>query len=167
MDWISFGSISLIIGILALVVAFVGLWYARQTNRTTGFLKISVEFVVEDVWDDGDGGKEFTVEELTDLPVLLNPHLTSMRRQRHSLRFDIRNTGKQLEEILKLGFTLHNGERKEFPSKGKQRLPLTVESGHSKQLFWVLRWDEHEQFERNTEIWLETVRETVRVKVRK
>ncbi len=164
MDLLATDSIPLI-GILALVVAFVGLWYTRQANRATGFLKNSVEFVVEDVWDIGD--QEITDEELTDLPVLLNPHYTSVRRQRHGLRFDIKNTGKQLEQILKIGSTLHNGERKEFPSNGKQRLPLRVEPGHSKQLFWVLRWDEHEQFERKTEIWLETVRETVRVKVRK
>ena len=163
MDLLATGSISLFIGILALVVAFVGLWYARQANRTTGFLKISVEFVEEDVWDIGD--REITAEELTDLPVLLNLDYTSFRRQRHGLRFDIKNTGRQPEQILKIGFTLHNGERKEFPSKGEQRLPLTVEPGQSRQLFWVLRWGEHEQFERKTEIRFETIRETVRVKV--
>ena len=162
MDLLATGSISLFISIFALAVSIVTTRYAHQANRTKGFLKISVEFVAEDVY----GESEMTVEELVgDVNALLDTSSQVIGR-RHSFRFDIRNTGRQPDQILKVGYVLNNRERKEFRLGNRQRLPLTVESGQLTQLFWVLHWEEYEQFERMREIWFETVHETVRAKVR-
>ena len=165
--------ITILAAVFSVVFAGISAYYARQANRTTGFLEISARYGVKDVYDISQMPEENTI-----IPGKLFNAPPPIIRQDHGLHIDIRNTGRYQEQVVKIGFTLENHERIEFqspdpqgirrmPPEIKHRLPFTVQSGESRQFFWAFNIPEYEQYERMTEVWFETARETVSIKIRK
>ena len=166
-----FAGISIVIAVVSAAIAVTSVYYARQANRTTGFLEISARYGVNDVYDISQVPKENTV-----IPGQLFNARPPIIRQDHGLHMDIRNTGRYQEQVVKIGFTLENHERIEFqspdpqgimsiPPEIKHRLPFMVQPGESRLFFWAFSIPEYEQYERMTEVWFETARETVSVKI--
>lgn len=165
-------TIAAVAAIISCISAVFSVYFAREANRTTGFLEISATYGVVDVYDPSQVPEENVV-----IPGELFNVKPPIIRQNHGLHMDIRNTGRYQEQILRIGFTLNTNEQFEFqsvdphglmsiPIEIKQRLPFTVQPGEANRFFWVFNGDEYEQFERMTDVWFETARETVSVKIR-
>ena len=127
--------ITILAAVFSVVFAGISAYYARQANRTTGFLEISARYGVKDVYDISQMPEENTI-----IPGKLFNAPPPIIRQDHGLHIDIRNTGRYQEQVVKIGFTLENHERIEFqspdpqgirrmPPEIKHRLPFTVSVG--------------------------------------
>ena len=170
---IVFTIIAAIAAIISCISAGFSAYFAREANRTTGFLDISATYGVVDVYDPGQ-----VPEENTLIPGELFNVKPPIIRQDHGLNLDIRNTGRYQEQIIKIGFTLGTKEQVEFQSPDPRgvmsmpltinhRLPFTVQPGEARRFFWVFNGEEYKHYEGMTEVWFETARETVSVKIRK
>ena len=172
MSW-AWANVTKLTAISVAICAVVTLCLKLRSNRTKPNLNITARFHVEDIYDIGQVPEENTIKTDKGTLFTVKPPIV---RQDHGLHFDIRNTGKDEEQIIAVGYRLRNGEKGEFqspdpravmnlPPEIKLRLPFTVQAGLTRQLFWAFTKPEQEKSEKITHVWFESARGTVRVKI--
>ena len=180
----SIAYIALGVAILSMLAAVASAYYAYQSNRTTGYLKFTVEYDTEDRYD---------VRRMGQSP-------PTFLRTDPGLRLEVRNTGRFNEQIIGIGYGRYQREgylesldplvakdlrmwspdelrdlglypknSDEFyvvPQPSWYRLPINVPAGESKSMFWGLSDTEHRVIlEEAIYLWFETARETLRVPI--
>ena len=108
-----------IIGVASALISATGAvfsaYFARRSNRTTGYLKVAAEWGAENVYD---------ISQLPQENVIVEGRLFSAMppivRVDYGLHLDIRNTGRYDEQIIKVGYLLRGGLKGEFQSPDPQ-----------------------------------------------
>ena len=103
---LTLAAITIIAAVVSAVGAATSAYFARQANRTTGFLDISVREGVDDIYEISQ-----VPEENTIIPGVLFNAPPPIIRQHHGLHVDIRNTGRHQEQVIKIGLILDKQER--------------------------------------------------------
>ena len=178
--------VALIVATLSMVAAAVNAYYTYQSNRMTGYLKITAVHDTED---------RYGTRGLGQLPPVF-------LRTDPGVRLDIRNTGRFNEQIIGIGYGRHQkegdlesldpqiakdlqmrppDELQEFgfypknsdefyvvPPASWHRLPINIPAGESESVFWGLSDPEDQMIrEEASYLWLDTARETIRVPIRR
>ena len=176
--------VALGVALLSMLASAVSAYYAYQSNRMTGYLKIVASHETEDRYDVGGLGQS--------APTFL--------RIDPGLRLEVRNTGRFNEQIIRIGYgrdqkegylesldprvakdlrTWSPEELRQFgffaknsdefyvvPPPNWHRLPINVPAGESKSMFWGLSDPEDRVIREKADyLWFETARETVRVAI--
>ncbi len=174
----SIAYVALVVAILSMLAAGVSAYYAHQSNRMTGYLKINAVYDTEDRYDVRTLGQSAPTFLRTD----------------PGLRLEIRNTGRFNEQIIRIGYGRQHregylesldprvakdfqmwssDELREFgffpkdsdeffvvPQPDWYRLPINIPAGESASPFWGLSDPEDQMIrEAATHLWLDTARE--------
>ena len=180
----SIAYVALGVALLSMIAAAVSAYYAYQSNRTTGYLKITADYDTEDRYDVRGLGQSPPVFLRTD----------------PGLRLQVRNTGKLNEQIIGIGygrqqregdlqsldprvakdhqvlspeehralglFPKNSDEYYVVPQRSWLRLPVNIPAGKSASMFWALSDPEDRVIREEADyLWFETARETIRVSI--
>ena len=169
---------------MSMFAAAANAYYTYQSNRMTGYLKITAEYDTQDRYDVRGLGQS------APAPLMTDP----------GLRLELRNIGRFNEQVTGIGYGRHQRERylesldpmvakdlrmwspdklREFgffpknsdefyvvPQPSWHRLPINVPAGESKSMFWGLGDPEDQAIREEADyLWFETARETIRVPI--
>ena len=180
----SIAYMALGVALLSMLAAAVSAYYAYQSNRMTGYLKIAATYDTEDRYDVRGLGQSAPVFLRTDPGIRLevrntgrfNEQVTGIGYGRHQREGYLESldplVAKDLrmwspDELKEIGFFPKNSD--EFyvvPQSSWHRLPINVPAGESKSMFWGLSNPEDQVIREEADyLWFETARETTRVPI--
>ena len=180
----SIAYVALGVALLSMLAAAFSAYYAYQSNRMTGYLKITAAYDTEDRYDVRTLGHSAPTFLRTD----------------PGLRLEVRNTGRFNEQIIGIGYGRHQREgdlqpldplvAKDFqmwspdelrafgffpknsdefyvvPQPSWFRLPINIPAGESEAVFWGLSDPEDQMIRKEADyLWFDTARETIRVPI--
>ena len=180
----SIAYVALTVALLSMIAAAVSAYYAYQSNRMPGYLKISATYDTEDRYDVRGLGQSAPVFLRTDVGLRLkvrntgrfNEQVTGIGYGRHQregylepldplIAKDLRMWSP--DELRELGFFPKNSD--EFfvvPQPSWYRLPINVPAGEATSIFWGLSDPEDRVIREEADyLWFETARETIRVPI--